>query len=922
MKTLIKSIITLSILSIVPFEFSLANMEYYQHTLNWHADADGDLIDVSIDNCLGVYNPNQLDGDSDLIGDVCDSDYVYPGNADVIRDLKALNVSPYGAWFTFSSHMFDQYGWNANVVWSTNLSDLQSVIGINNMISQGNYFDRNRVYEGPGVTLNRPIITEKMQPSTHYYITAIEIPWDGFNDVAKIGNIIEITTPQAPNIPLPSQHPRIMLNSSHLTELQARYAIEGANVLTPMGYWVDQINQGINQSPDDFENRQRCPAYALMYRISGQANYLTAANACLQSSITYWETNELTGNQLRWMNSILAITADLMWPDLTTTDKNTIAAALMPELDYVIDHFTNNRRIEDTDEWIGHSKDAFLTSTLLCNAAGIDMVYSDSACIGLEFSKRILFGFHDLRMKRNSGFMAGSGGFEPDGYFYGQSTGRYLLEFYWALHNLGYNIDSYAPFFARKLNSGYLYATLPSQNGLASSGDTESFVGGDNDVDTTPFGDGAQLSLITGLLKVTNNMSQAGYATHYYRNVFQPNVYVPNFGLLYTLLFDNNSIPAIDYKTQIGTAYLAKGFGLMHDRSDWSTDASYFNFRAGWMGVDHIHADSGHFQLWRKGRWITHEALAYGGQASESQGHNVLSLDMKNGMGIGQFVMDQSQNATLIKSSINAQFSYASADLTHVYGNLESELIPEQARSYDAVQRSIVWIKPSINKDVDTIISFDQVIDGASITPAEKYWHIQLDELPIINDKTANVLLGDQSVDIYSLTSHLVANNNVTLSTYHPGGAAGVYGDPSYNHILQMTVPASRDLHMLNVIRSYDTGATQVTPVAIVSENTIGVQINNDVIVFPHQLIDDNQQISTLNFEFQYLPSMRFVITGLEKETRYLLNIEGEISDVIFTNGFESMTNQATRGSMSTMTITKDNSGELSDYAGVLLKQL
>ena len=37
-------------------------------------DADLDGVDDAVDNCPGVYNPDQMDSDADMIGDMCDPD--------------------------------------------------------------------------------------------------------------------------------------------------------------------------------------------------------------------------------------------------------------------------------------------------------------------------------------------------------------------------------------------------------------------------------------------------------------------------------------------------------------------------------------------------------------------------------------------------------------------------------------------------------------------------------------------------------------------------------------------------------------------------------------------------------------------------------------------------------------------------------
>ena len=55
-------------------------------------DADGDLIDDAVDNCLGVDNPNQIDADNDGIGNLCDADFNNDCAVNVI-DLGVMRLA-------------------------------------------------------------------------------------------------------------------------------------------------------------------------------------------------------------------------------------------------------------------------------------------------------------------------------------------------------------------------------------------------------------------------------------------------------------------------------------------------------------------------------------------------------------------------------------------------------------------------------------------------------------------------------------------------------------------------------------------------------------------------------------------------------------------------------------------------------------
>ena len=87
----------------------------------WHPDPDGDGIVAGIDLCQAVYDPLQEDIDGDGIGDLCDDDFAPPVQDGAVSDLRVEHVTPYGAWFRFTSTRDTQWGWDAAVAWSLSL---------------------------------------------------------------------------------------------------------------------------------------------------------------------------------------------------------------------------------------------------------------------------------------------------------------------------------------------------------------------------------------------------------------------------------------------------------------------------------------------------------------------------------------------------------------------------------------------------------------------------------------------------------------------------------------------------------------------------------------------------------------------------------------------------------------------------------
>ncbi|MCW8829941.1 MAG: thrombospondin type 3 repeat-containing protein, partial [Gammaproteobacteria bacterium] len=77
---------------------TIINLHEYQDGTNPEvfdiipSDVDGDVIDDSVDNCVNIYNPDQLDTDGDTQGDACDNDDDADGMPDAFELLYGLNT--------------------------------------------------------------------------------------------------------------------------------------------------------------------------------------------------------------------------------------------------------------------------------------------------------------------------------------------------------------------------------------------------------------------------------------------------------------------------------------------------------------------------------------------------------------------------------------------------------------------------------------------------------------------------------------------------------------------------------------------------------------------------------------------------------------------------------------------------------------
>jgi hypothetical protein len=825
---------------------------------SWYADEDGDHVLAESDNCRSIYNPGQSDVDNDGIGDLCD-DVANGGGDSRINDLRAEHVSPYGGWFSFTSYLDEQWGYDIQLVWSTNANDLTNVDGIQSLIDQGQS-QLTKIESYQGLAITKPFIVTQMLADTQYHVAAVRQLWDGLSS-SEISNIVSITTHSEPTIQLSSNYPRIWSTPARLADMKQRYENGDQDLLS----WVDAFKPRVIEAATDTDSYRAfamCQSAAEIYHITGETDYLAHARVLLDTSIDYWNASSLDGNQYRWSDVILAKCVDLLWNDISIAKKTEAIEAILQDAEFNI---AQGFRFDDTDQTISSVRSYMLEGMLICNAPGIASDIQARGCEVLDVGRQYFYGLQTVRMKRPYHYMAHAGGALPDGSFYGAGSGAYWLEIFESLMNSGNSISEFSPFFTRRLNAMFLYPLLPSRQGMNTYGDIESFVDLGLETDTSPVAGVVQLASLMHIFNALGMDDQAGYARFFMQEHFgtENSTYTTNQDLLHTA---NSSITPINYREQISTAYFASGMGLFFDRTDWDTDASYLSFRGGQMGgTDHIHSDNGHFQFYRQGRWLTHESISYDGSAAAAIGHNVMLLE---GSEAYHSPLSSIGSARVVAVNSQDNYSFVASELTGAY----QEVLDSSAKRYSSVQRALVWLKPVGTSNTDTIIVYDFVNDLDSAPEnMGKTFQLHLDQAPTIDGRHASVVLPggniQQVVDV-----DFVFPQSATLSFTEPTGIRDEFGTSPYTYRLLGTANSSKNLRMLTVIQGSDQGTTHSEAIGVESSTLIGTAVNDYLVLFPKNGYVDNEQINH-EFELDSTQTIDAIITGLVPSGSYALNV-------------------------------------------------
>ncbi len=790
---------------------------------NWHPDPDGDGVSNDSDLCPNIYDVEQGDADGDGVGDFCDPDFAAPVEGGPVTDLRAEHVTPYGAWFTMTSPQTTEYGKDFVLAWSTSRDAVANGSGVAALGQESTKGFRSFAYFGHRIL--RPEIITSMEPGTSYFVSVTALD-DNDQPVSEASNVIEIKTADAPSLTSAGSHPRAFATSSQIDAMKSRQSAGDARWTKWVGLMGDAV---LSADPSDSEEYELCLSAALLFHGTGEQRYKDAALALIDGMRSYWESTELDGNQLRWADSNLPICADLMWNELSREEHNSIVAAFLED-----DEAVTLERFADTDEYASITRNWVVDGLVACDADGLDSELSARGCTLLEKGLRSFYGVQLVKARRNQGFFAQSGGALPDGLGYGWGTSKYWMHTLHALNNTGGGVTAYGSWVWHNFLSLEVHALTPMRRGYSTFGDLDAYDNFSLEPNSHPlfFYLGGLVAMQMGLMEQAGMTEQAGHAGWHLENLFTEDDYGFSWAML---LFDHDGIEPKN-NDGLGTAFFDSGMGMFYDRSGWNDGDSYFVFRAGWSGVDHNHEDQGSFQLYRKGVWITHEALGYDGPAARVDGHNVPELEIDydgEESRPGQFSQDADGVSPIIRVSSTDAHSLVISDLTGIYtsGRYHSFL-------YDAVQRHVLWLKPSDDNGDDRVIVYDLIDSSEGEMSRSRTWQMHIDQAPAIDGSRATFTAGD------SVQVDLVHPQGLTLSYQSPqGNHSNFPGEVYTGRLLADAQSSDRELRYLSVLRGSES-ATAIDNVAVENSDVVGVLSGTDLVLFPRDPTNNQEEVS------------------------------------------------------------------------------
>jgi hypothetical protein len=501
-----------------------------------------------------------------------------------------------------------------------------------------------------------------------------------------------------------------------------------------------------------------------------------------------------------------------------------------------------------------------------------------------------------------AGFGLSSGGLPPEGMLYGHSF-SFVLGQLLALQTAGFNNPAYsgpqiqligAPIWDRYVGA-YVSSMVPAAQVPPSElwlGPVYEFASYGDLLRLYVTPDVMQSYALLDLLDHENGKTANDNAARWFvvnapeggaggltTRITDPWSWSSSDSILYFLLLDPEAPVPTDPRPALPTTFVDPAAGRVLARSDWTSNATMFDYRASWESINHQDGDGGQFEFYRKGEWLTKEMSNYdnNGLGQTTVYHNTLALknycvngtpaiqwfeagEWANG---SQWILAQNAGDPSTATSSGPGYVYASSDLTNLYNRPDIWSPNNGATNITRATRSIVWLNN------DYIVVYDHAT--SLNTGLFKRFNLSLVNNPTISGNVA--------------TETLPSGQKLFVQTLLPqnSSASAVYAAANLSSIAELeptqyvytvedpTLPA--DTEFLHVLQGANAGIA-MTPATLLQSASgspfDGALFGSAAVYFP---VIRNQPFAGVTFA---VPAAihQMLVTGLTPGASYAVSIQ------------------------------------------------
>lgn len=747
--------------------------------------------------------------------------------------------------------------------------------------------------------------------------------------LGKLGDFACLVSPASCTSAIPQTgHPRLWLTAADLPRL--RSWANDANPVYRDGLKVvaerakADMDRGAlaadcgGREWEEFPTEMYAELFAFMSLIetdaSVRSDYATRARTLLMAAINQaaqgpaTERNHTCGyppfrdpdffttdsNRARWHGEGFALTADWIYPSLSTQDKQSIRSVFLRWSQDIVErgyhHPEPLNTVNDpallTQAQVRWSGNNYFTAHMR-NMGMMALALDPADDAGNALRNYLgtatgawLYTFD--RLTRTDSL----GGMLPEGTEYSPQTASYAAQFLLALRTAGVDTcgthcQMGANVFWDDFLAAYFHALSPAPVASADAAGTAYLPALYGDAQNYRSPDYIDSFAAVGIFDMLGNNptrlnalrwaqlnTAPGGAQGWLRRVSNSEDFRQS--LLYFMLFDPAAVAAQDPRSGFPLTHFAPGLNKILTRTGWDANASWLNYSLGWRFIDHQTADGNNFEWYRKGEWLTKGRSGYPDIAegiASSEFYNTIAIEnSKPNREASDWRTDlwergsqwnyvTAGNPTVVARSDTSRYTYVTGDATNLYNSTS-----EGATDVLHASRSLVWLKQE-----DVVVVYDRA--QSKTANRFKRWWLQLENLPVVTGNRALAITpSGQQLSVISL---LPSNALLTAVGTPPAAVEDkvARGEPMKVRLRIDAPNAALDERFLNVLQAVDSGVAQkpVSLVQPISPGWSGAQIGSTVVVF---VADVTQVFAGLSYTTPSTATAHH-ITGLQPTTGY-----------------------------------------------------
>lgn len=307
--------------------------------------------------------------------------------------------------------------------------------------------------------------------------------------------------------------------------------------------------------------------------------------------------------------------------------------------------------------------------------------------------------------------------------------------------------------------------------------------------------------------------------------------------------------------TAIPLDYYAPGPSYLWARDKWAADSTVLMAQLGFArGAGHQHMDSGTFQIWRKGRWLTREStsyideiVGYGGagkvRAAETIGHNGILFGGK-GSALGYH--DGFPTVTRLES--RKDFAYAATELTKWYRASTSNHTDRDDNPYaGSLVRELVYLR-----ELGALVVFDRVAASSASQDREGFTGAKKTADQVAKTWLVHFEQDAKVTTVGNVTTGIAGDQALVVTTLVPAKPTIRLVDErlvQQDHIgqqrLEVEMKGSDASYFLHVLHARDASAANLAVEVVESKTGYVVTVGSATLEFEKGMASQGGTITT-----------------------------------------------------------------------------